>query len=194
MTTSLSDIADQISFNISGKKITDNLEEDWLRNALNKINKTKAKRIFNAMLLPPKGTTFGGNFTPLIYSQNSPDYNIDHLIPESKLVDNVPGINEGQTLRNFAPLPTNNNKFAKATDCSIKIGPKNVYHLYLKNITTHLVKHPYCQWLVETHFPSLKKLGKESKLNDQGFLESNQKPAIGDDRINYTTQQLLQRI
>jgi hypothetical protein len=183
----ISALANQLSANIIGIPITTQLDPLWLSSKINFANKETSKRVFNAMLLP-LSPNFGNPFTPLIFDRKATSFQVDHLIPESLLSSNLPGGVEGQTLRNFAPLPTNLNRVASATSCSSKLNGTGIYSNYLTG-TTHQL-HPYCQWLVATHPLGL----NSADLDNQAFLENNQNPDIGAQRISYIHSMLLARI
>lgn len=185
--TSLSKLADSISIDYLGIDITSSVDAQWLETALNKIDNKKAPRIFNAMLLPQKNN-LGQNFTPLIFGKKTLDFHIDHLIPFTLLHPQMPGGIEGDTIRNFAPLPTNQNRAAKARNCSTKLSANDIYDTYLAS-TTHTI-HPYCQWLVRTHVSTY----QVKDLDDQSKLERNSQPDIGTARIRHIIKELLSRI
>jgi hypothetical protein len=65
---------------------------------------------------------------PLDFLQRSLQDNIDHMISDSMLTQNSPGAAKGQTHRNIAPLPTEQNKSAKATSCSTTLATGGTYH------------------------------------------------------------------
>ncbi len=190
LNTSLSDIADAMSNRFVGVSVDDELDRQWLVTVLNRVDPNRAKRVFNAMLLPNKREGFGTRpFTPFIYGRRAHQFHVDHLIPQRLLQPNAPGAEEGNTLRNLAPLPANQNRVARATNCSSKLGRGGIYEAYL-NSTTHAV-HPYCQWLVTVHYPQIT---TPSDLDRQELLEPNRTPDIGSSRIKYISEYLLPRI
>lgn len=183
----LSALSDSISVDYIGVNINTSLDPLWLESALNQVDKKKSPRIFNAMLLPDK-TLLGASFTPLSFGRSSRDFHIDHLIPASLINSVAPGGSEGNLLRNFAPLPTNQNRVAKATSCSSKLCSGGIYSTYLTG-TTHQV-HYYCNWLVSAHTPSY----SASDLDDQAKLERLATPDIGSSRIQRIRDELLMRL
>ncbi|MGN4740450.1 GmrSD restriction endonuclease domain-containing protein [Bacillus cereus group sp. MYBK227-1] len=184
LTASLSNIADAISRQFINRSVTQQLDRLWLQSTLNKVDKNKAKRIFNAMLLPHHGSV--NPFNPIAFGRSSIHFHIDHLIPQS-LLGSAQG-DEGETLRNFAPLPQSQNRLAKATHCSSKLAPGQIYENYLSG-GSH-VPHPYCQWLVDSYHT----IPSPSDLDRPELLEPNQTPDIGSQRIEYITNQLITRI
>ncbi len=142
--------------------------------------------MFNAMLLPVKASGFGGPFQPLPFGRAASGFHIDHLIPESMLQENNPGYEEGHTLRNLAPLPSNQNRIAKATSCSSKLGAGGIYQNYIAN--PQALVHPYCAWLVQQQG------GLGAALDAQMYLEANQNPAIGADRVTHIQSSLVTRL
>jgi hypothetical protein len=159
---------------------------------------SKAKRMFNALLLPvlPQASgqspprvkaAFGGSFSPLKFGRAAQDFHVDHLIPES-LLKRGAGDAEGRTLRNFAPLPSNQNRAAKATSCSTKLGSGGVYDNYVNGAGAQI--HPFNVWLVQQHALQ----HPPGELDDQAKLEPNQAPDIGTERIDWVSQQLLGRL
>lgn len=184
--TSLANVADQISNQFLRRDISTSVDIDWLKTALNRVDKNRARRIFNAMLLPEKATGWGTRvFEPNRYGQRSQQYQIDHLIPETMKTMNAPGVREINTLRNFAPLLANQNRVAKATSCSSKLGTNGIYDMAISNG----LSHPYCIWLVQQHAP-----GQLVFLDAQRYLEANASPSIGDERIDYIADYLIDRL
>jgi Protein of unknown function DUF262 len=163
------------------------VDAGWLRGALLQADKNRAKRIFNAMRLPARVLGFGGPFSPLIFGRRSIDYHIDHLIPESMLIANVAGIAEANGIRNFAPLPSNQNRVAKATSCSSKLTDTGIYGAYIGG--TGMV-HQYSVWLVKDHAPKY----SPPPLDDQKALEINASPGIGDARLEKISAELISRL
>jgi len=187
-TFTMGDICDRISTNFIGLDLNSKLDPQWLETVLNQVDKKKSQRIFNAMRLPHK-PNWGHDFLALKFGRSSTDFHIDHLIPHSKLVANTPGKLEGERLRNFAPLPANQNRVAKATDCHSKLLPTSgIYDVYLGSTTHHF--HDYCNWLVNTHALTISNVD----LNDQSKLEKNSSPNIGTIRILKICDELLPRL
>lgn len=180
-------LSDSISVDYIGVNINSPLDPLWLESVLNQIDKKRASRVFNAMLLPNKSTR-GTVFNPLSFGRSSLNFHIDHLIPASLLNTVAPGGAEGNLLRNFAPLPTNQNRVAKATSCSSKLGAGGIYSTYLSG-TTHQV-HPYCNWLVNAHSIAYSAI----ELDNQAKLERLATPDIGTTRIQKIRDELLVRL
>ena len=184
---SLASLADAISVAYLGLGISNPLDVQWLDTHLNKIDKKKAARIFNAMLLPQK-QNMGYAYNPLKFGRLSTEFHVDHLIPASLLDLQAPGGLDGETLRNFSPLPTNQNRVAKATSCSTKLSPGGIYANYIGG-NTHL-KHPYCYWLMSVQATNY----QNKNMDDQSLLEKNSSPDIGSERIAKIRDELLSRI
>ena len=146
----------------------------------------RAPRTFNAMLLPSK-LALGSLFPRIQFGRKATMFHVDHLIPESLLVQTAPGGIEGKTLRNFAPLPTNQNRVAKATSCSSKLAVNGIYATYCAG-TTHFV-HPYCQWLLTSNSPPF-----TAVLDSQANLERNSDPDAGTMRVKKIVGELTTRI
>lgn len=195
--SNLTAFSNQISDKYFGKRLEESLDEDTLKVQLEKIDHKNAQRIFNAMMLPNKKVNgdsedsetnieLSEDFNPLPFSKKSLDYNIDHLIPVSILNKNHAGGVEGNSLRNLAPLPANQNRIAKATNCSDKLKPSGIYEKYISS-TTHIIKHEYSKWLVENYNSSL-----DAEYDDQSFLEKNK--VIGDSRLSKMAEILLRKL
>jgi hypothetical protein len=183
----LSTVASQISQQFLRKGLEEEVDPSWLRTSLNRVDKKKSRIIFNAMLLPEKEYGWGTQpFSSLDFGQKYVQYNVDHLIPESMATENQPGYAEINLLRNLAPLRTNQNRAAKATSCSTKLGQNGIYSVQLQNDPDI---HPYIKWLVESHAPEL-----GAWLDVQALLEPNQEPAIGDKRVEFIAEYLIKRI
>jgi hypothetical protein len=182
----LPQLADAISLAFLGRPISTNVDTQWLETQLNQVDQKRAPRIFNAMLLPPRAT-LGYAFTRIQFGRAAKMFHVDHLIPESLLNQSAPGGLEGQTLRNFAPLPTNQNRVAKATSCSSKLAVGGIYQTYVGG-STHFV-HPYCQWLLTSNAPPY-----TAVLDTQANLERNISPDVGTLRVKKIAGDLLARI
>jgi hypothetical protein len=182
----LSQLADTISVDYFGRPISTPVDQQWLESQLNKLDKKRAPRVFNAMLLPPKAS-LGAAYQPITFGAKSKEFHVDHLIPESMLNLQAPGGSDGQTLRNFAPLPSNQNRVAKGTSCSSKLAPGGIYDQYCSG-TAHLV-HPYSLWLLGATVAPY-----AAVLDIQANLERNKTPDVGTHRIKEVISQLLPRI
>lgn len=183
----LEDLADAISSQYLSVPIASQVDQGWLRGALILADKNRAKRVFNAMLLPQKGQGYGGLFVPMTYGARSIHYQVDHLIPDSMRQANQPGYAESDGIRNFAPLPTNQNHVAKATSCSSKLQTNGLYDVLISGASTI---HPYWVWLVKDHLPQY----DPAAFDQQACLEVNAQPAIGDARLDKISAELLARL
>jgi hypothetical protein len=163
--------------------------QGWIAAQLEGVNKDKAKRIFNACLLP-LATNPGGSFSPLQFGRSANKWQIDHLIPHSLLISNQIGANEVQRIRNFAPFQAQYNQSAKNTPCAQKLLP--VGGLY-QNMVSGLTNggqfvHPYITWLIQNQS------ALAGILDDQTKLSPNTIPDVGDARIKQLEQLLLPRL
>ena len=183
----LSDVGEQISQSQTNYALAQRLGLDWLRASLELADKNRAKRVFNAMLLakaPHSGGYSGAAFGPFKFGRKAAEYHIDHLLPSSIKTQNSPSSREDESLRNFAPLPQNQNRVAKATSCSHKLSSNGIYGTYIQGPTVH----PYCVWLCRQQG------GHGSALDNQQRLERNASPAIGDERMEAIALELQSRL
>lgn len=181
---SLADASELMSTLYLSANLDSTVDADWLRQALRSIDKKKAPRVFNAMLLPARENR-GGSFAPQVYGNASVEHHIDHLLPASVVNRNAIGAPESDTLINFAPLRSDLNREAKATPCSRKLCSTGLYDNYIRVVNDF---HPYCEWLVQAQ----SSLG--SDLDRQELLVPNQTPDIVTDRLNWFVDQLLLRL
>jgi hypothetical protein len=181
--------AQQLSTQFIGVSTNSKVDPAWLFANLSKADNNRARRVFNAMLLPKRQSGFGVvPFDPLQFGRAAQEFHIDHILPESLIFRNKPGEHEANSLRNYAPLPSNLNQVAKATSASEKLKANGLYDNYI-NGTTHKV-HPYCQWLVNPHASSK----NQPDLDSQALLEPNKTPAIGDERLRFIRDELVERL
>lgn len=180
----LTDAANKMSQDFVSLPIASPVNVDWLKSSLRKIEKVRAKRVFSAMRLPLRNAGWGQSFVPDIFGGKANEYHIDHLIPYKTVKPNKPGSSEAETLVNFAPLPSAQNRIAKATKCSSKLQPTDVYGNYVAAPNPH----PYCNWLV------VNQATHHSHLDDQELLQPNSTPNLGGERIDYIASVLIDRI
>jgi hypothetical protein len=177
-------LADELCHEHTARRLNQPVDPAWLESKLGEVDKNKAKRVFNAMLLPPLISP-NAQYSPLVFSRRRNSFHVDHLIPESTLAPHTPGSAEGTTLRNLSPLPSNLNIAAKATSCSIKLGPNGIYDNYCRAAGT---PHPYCNWLVNA-------AGVQgADLDKQGLLQPNSQPDVGTQRISKIRDELRSRL
>ena len=184
---SLSSAAASVASTFSGAPLSVALSVSWIRSNLEVADRNRAKRIFNAMLLGPaphSGGTWGTPYAPLVFGRKAVNYNVDHLLPLAMRQATLPGGREIDTMRNFAPLPANNNRVAKATSCSLKLGAGGIYATLVGGGSPH----PYLGWLVANQG------GLGPTLDNQKHLEPNVNPPIGDDRLQEIASVLEKRI
>ncbi len=187
----VSDVANDICMRFSNLSINNTYNADYLRNILNKSDKTKSKLVFNMMLLSDKSLGFGLSFNPIIYGASviNRDFNIDHLIPDAMSVDSQPGFYEINSIRNFSPLPCNLNRTAQATSCSSKLNNQGIYFSYINNPQGYFI-HPFSKWLVEQHFPEF----QATQFDNQENLMQGAIYEIGQARIDYIVCQLVDKL
>jgi hypothetical protein len=184
---SLAVISDELSDSFVGRPLATPVDPQWLEQQLTEVDKRRAPRVFNALLLPP-ASSLGGGFSPFIYGRKSKHFQIDHLIPDSMITIGS-GSQEAQTLRNFCPLPANMNRAAKATGCSSKLANVGIYANYVNGRGTNHPVHPYAAWLLQQAqgIPG-------HQLDDQQLLEKNSSPGLGSARLNWLTQNLIGKL
>lgn len=171
----LADVANDISHLAGAGPLDQPTAAGWVRAQLISVNKEKAKRVFNACLLP---SLAGGQgpFVPLSFGRGADEWHIDQLIPPNQLDRNLPGYAEAARIANFAPLPNQFSRQAKADSCVTKLSAAGIYPT-LPPPT--LAAHPYLSWLNQ-NIPV-----PPAQLDNQALLQPNSNPAIGDQRLNY---------
>jgi len=179
---SLRDIADLISQRFLGRKLSENVDRAWLVATLKKTDQNRSARVFNACLLPVPPST---GFHPMVFGKRAMTYQIDHLIAKSVLNKNQPGEPEGKLLMNFAPIRRSANNSQSNLSCSAKLSPGGSYSIECANDRD---VHPFVQWLVGKQAPY------QSQLDDQEFLVTNANPPIGDERIGWIADYLIERL
>ena len=184
--TNLDQIAQDINPVAGAGPLTGPPNSAWLNQRLRQADIRRAQRIFNAMLLPDRGNP-GGNFEPLPYGRRTNQWHIDHLIPTSLIQPNIPGEIEGDTICNFAPLPSPTNTQQKNAPCSLKLGPQGTIAFAVTNMPT---PHPYLAWLVNNQ----RQARAQAELDNQRLLQPNSQPPIGDERIEFITNLLLGKL
>ncbi|MDD5247549.1 MAG: DUF262 domain-containing protein [Rhodocyclaceae bacterium] len=169
----LNEVADAVNATTGAGLLSQPPTAGWVRAQLQNVNKEKAKRVFNACLLPPT-TNAGGPFSPIKFSRAASDWSIDHLIPSANLNRLSAGYIQGWRIANFAPIPNQIGQVAKGTACSIKLSAGGLYSQVLAQQPT---QHPYLVWIASTG-------GSGVSLDRQELLEPNATPDIGDQRID----------
>jgi hypothetical protein len=163
--------------------------EDWLRGRLlAKGGTTMARPFFNACLLPDRNTG-ETEFNLLVYGNRAGQWNLDHLIPGSRLVAGE-GYIEGRKIVNLAPLDKAHNIMAQNIGCEEKIKDTGYYN----NIKEY---HPYCAWLVDEHHINHENdalIGGRHPLDMQESLVHNHLSRIGDERIEKLMELLAPKI
>lgn len=184
-TDTLGKVADLLSQWAVKTSINSPVDPVWLRGTIRRLDKLRAPRVFNAIRLPPRSATWGTRFAPDIYGSKSQHLHIDHLFPASVVERDLPGAMESDTLVNLSPLPANQNRVAKATSCSSKLGPGGIYAAY---VASHLSPHPYAMWLLQAQGD----MGAD--LDRQELLEPNQEPDVVSPRIEWLSTNLHARL
>ena len=180
-------LADKLIKNINDQGLDFPPQELWLKIGLDKSGTNRAKRIFNACLLPNK-EDIGGKFYPLKHGNGRSDWTLDHIIPQSEDEQQV-GAQHIHMVRNLSPLPSSRNKGARHNICSHKLEAENIY-AGVKN------DHPYLKWLVEDHYQKYKneKIDGKNPLDVPKFLVVNEDPPIGDERRDKIADLLKNKI
>jgi hypothetical protein len=153
----------------------------WLEQALRRADPKRARRIFNACLLPSR-TSPNAPFDPQVYGRGATAWNVDHLIPQVYVSPAQTGGREALLLPNLAPLPSSVNKSIRNLQCSIKLGSSGAYRASVGD-------HPYVKWLVDS-LPTR----SPSRLDQQEYLVPNASPDIGDQRIEALRSLLLPKL
>jgi hypothetical protein len=185
--TTIAHLAEEFNPEEDAGPLNQGPNEEWLRGRLlAKGGTSQAKYYFNACLLPIRNS---GNteFNILVYGNRVGQWNIDHLIPNSRIVAGDGNI-EGKKIVNFAPLDNAHNIMAKTTRCAEKISTTGYYSQIMGS-------HPYCTWLVEEHYVDHQYDDRDNgtatgqvipgghPLDKQASLVHNHPSNIGDERI-----------
>ena len=186
--TTMAGLANEFNPTEDAGPLNKNPNENWLRSRLlAKGGTTQAKFYFNACLLPER-IDGGTKFAPLIYGGKVGQWNIDHLIPRSKVLAGE-GNNEGKKIVNLAPLDNAHNSMAKNIGCAEKITATGYYSQIMD-------AHDYCKWLVEEHYVNHQYDNRQGRvvtgeiiqgahpLDNQASLVHNHLLGIGDERID----------
>lgn len=187
--TSMQSLANLINQDIGAGDLDSEPDEGWIKTSLRRAGANRARRIFNACLLPDREDS-GGNFTPIDYGTKINQWNIDHMIPKINKKINTMGAEEIDEIMNMVPLPSDVNVKAKHYPCERKLNDAELY-------STVKEKHPYLNWLVNEHFSKFKDaehIDGEHPLNLPQFLMVNADPSIGDDRIDQIAKLLKNKI
>ena len=175
----LTELAKKINLDVGAGGLDDEPDKGWMKSSLRKAGKTRSRSIFNAMLLPNRDSS-DTTFKPIEYGTKKTDYNIDHLIPITNKKKNTLGAEEMDQIVNFSPLPAPLNVKVKNYPCERKLKPDDVY-------STVTEKHPYIDWLVNTHYSDFqnKKITNSAMhpLNSEEMLVVNASNDVGDKRI-----------
>ncbi|HVT92603.1 MAG TPA: DUF262 domain-containing protein [Bryobacteraceae bacterium] len=177
-TFSLTDAADEISRSFLAIDLQTPVDRNWLIAALKKTDAKRACRVFNACLLPTRGSSF----KPQEYGKNSSHYQIDHLIPDSIIDRHQPGGAEAQTIANFAPIRRTANNRQTNLACSQKLDKSGSYENEL-NLDKDV--HPFVDWLVKHQ------RAYYSQLDNQEFLQPAATPRIAGERIDWIANRLV---
>jgi len=179
----LEETANQLSRYFIGKSLAESVDKDWLVATLKEADQKRARQIFNACLLPGKGT--GSAFNPHRYGRRAEDYQIDHMIPDSVLEQHQAGGPEGHRLMNFAPIRKTTNVKQLNIQCSQKLAEGGIYQMEcLSNSDTH----PYLKWLVESQ-----RL-EGSRLDNQELLQTAATHNVAAARIEWIANYLADRL
>lgn len=137
----------------------------WLIQTLSKVDKAKSQRIFNACLLPNIADV--PNFEPLLFGKRTNNWNIDHIIPNTILVPNTAGYEEGDRIQNFCPALRQYNERMNNTPAQAKLTGGNLYDQMVHDIQNLPVPlHLYIPRLIAIS----RNLPDPNLLNDQSQL------------------------
>jgi len=179
----LVDVASELSNHFLGRDLGTPVDRDWLVAMLKQADQKRARQVFNACLLPSSGSV--SPFNPHRYGTRTQHYQIDHLIPESALVENQPGEPEGRLLMNFAPIRRSANNRQTNLACSQKCAPGGSLSAEVANDSQ---VHPFVVWLVTDQAQYT------NRLDQQRLLQPNSDPPIGDQRIQWLANCLIERL
>lgn len=176
---SIEAVADDLSLNFLGRRLADPVDRDRLVASLKRADGRRARQVFNACLLPERDVE--GAFSPLRFGKKSEHYQIDHLMPQSVVDENLPGGPEGELIMNFAPIRRTTNVAQLNIQCSAKLAAGGIYSM-------EAGAHPYVPWLVAEQGQ------RGSQLDRQELLQPLANPPIGDQRIQWLADRLMQRL
>ena len=178
---SIETVANALSVQFHQRPLSQPVDRDRLVASLKKADMKRARQIFNACLLPIRGSSDG--FQPLRFGKKSQHYQIDHLIPQSVVRESahLPGGPEGELLFNFAPIRKTTNVSALNIQCSAKLATGGVY-------ASEQGAHPYVEWLVAAQGQFW------NQIDRLELLQSLATPPIGDQRIQWLADRLLERL
>lgn len=173
----LSDAINNIS---NAGPLANQVNRNWLIQSLSKVDKNKSQRIFNACLLPPVANAHA--FMPMLYGRRANTWNIDHVLPNSLLIENNAGYEEGNRLQNFCPVLRQYNERMSMTPAQTKLSLNNLYDHMLNDINQNgFIHHQYLDALLNHS----RNLANPNLLNDQSqFLLTAVGNNIGDERLS----------
>ena len=180
---SLNEVSEAVVRTTGSGSLETSPTQDWLRTHLASADSKKARRIFNMCKLPARDAHSG--FEPLAFGRRPTQWHVDHLIPLKNLKKDQAGYEDGNRLRNLAPLLSPYNKTASNTPCSQKLLPGGPYDTSSKQPDT---THPYIEWLVQNQ------ANHKDQLDVQKLLEPNANPPIGDERIASIAQLIADKL
>ncbi len=180
---SLPTVADELSIHFLGRALNLQVDRDWLVSTLKQADQRRARQVFNACFLSQIGTS--GSFAPYVFGKGAHHYQIDHMIPDSVIQTNRPGGPEARLLTNFAPITRPSNIRQLNVQCSQKLVSGGTYDAECQNDPR---VHPYVQWLVANQGQYW------NQLDRQELLRALATPGIGDQRIQWLADWLIQRL
>jgi len=175
--------SNQISRDFLGYDLSVPVNRDWLTASLRKSDVRRSMRVFNACLLSELGMP--PSFQIQQYGKKSAHYQIDHLIPKSARLKNLPGDVEIDLISNFAPIRRTANNGQSNLACSSKLAPGGNFAAEVANDAQ---VHPYVEWLVNNQGVY------GSQLDRQELLLSNASPRWAQDRIDCLVNTLETRL
>lgn len=181
-TQGLSALANHMNPAVFAGPLADDPAATWLHGRLRTCTKEKSKVVFNAYLLPERGSA-AARFEPVVYGQKNKHYQIDHIIPNATGAINEEDRNL-QLLVNFCPLIGQDNNTARHKHASAKLEPGGLY------ATTEYSNHPYMRWLASSQGGRY----ASADLDNVRLLGEERTPPIGDERIEHLTNVLRGRL
>ena len=180
-------VADEV--NPTDETLDESVDMIWIKNNLRKSNTSKARRIFNACLLPESNST--NDFRPLHFGPGN-GWVVDYLIPKEVIPENTDNAELIDSLANKLPIRSALKKKLKGKTCHEKVSQDGLL-VGIKN------EHPYLKWLVNTHYNKfegsiLDGTKDEYMLNSPKCLSDSANPSLGKERMEKITELLCNRI
>lgn len=162
--------------------------EAWIKSNIRQSNTGKARRIFNACLLPSSNSN--NSFQPLYYGPGN-GWAVDYLIPKKSRSRSSVVDEQMDALVNKIPIRSDLKKKLKDKSCLEKINPGGVLEK-IKN------RHPYMMWLVNEHHKKYADTILEGTdkhvLDSPKCLSDAADPSVGKERLDKIAELLRSRL